>query len=517
MNGAQMLMNTLIENGIEVCFGNPGTSEMHLVDAISKTDKMRSVLCLFEGVVTGAADGYARMAGKPAATLLHLGPGLANGLANIHNAKRARTPMLNIIGQHATSHLQYDSPLTSDIVAIAEPMCHYIHTTVNIDHLSYDAAKAITETNSGVGQITALIIPADMAWSTPTDQVPVIAAPPQPETASLGALKTAVTALESDKRTALILDSSALYGEGLIMAGRIARATGATLFSPAFYSRMERGAGRVLVERIPYFAEMATAALKDVEQIILVGCGAPVSFFAYPGKPSWLLPEGCEICTLTEQDQDSTAALTALAEMLAVADGEYDTQAAVEADLPTGKLSPDGIAACLANLMPAGSIVMDEGATSAFAAYNLTQGAAPHDWLSLTGGSIGQGLPAAVGAAVACPDRKVIALEGDGCAMYTVQALWNMAREDLDVAVIMYVNNSYKILNIEMERVGVENPSPKASEMLELENPRLDWIAMATGMGLSPSVATTVEEFHQQFSAAMSTKGPHFIAAMIDK
>jgi acetolactate synthase-1/2/3 large subunit len=515
VNGAKILMDTLVENGIEVCFGNPGTSEMHLVDAISKTDKMRAVLCLFEGVVTGAADGYARMAGKPAATLLHLGPGLGNALANIHNARRARSPMLNIIGQHALDHLQYDAPLTSDIVGIATPVCHYVHSVCDIDQLSDDVARSIAETSRGVGQVAALIIPADMAWSEPSSQVTARLAAPEPELASSDVLHTSASVLKLGKRTAVLLDDSALYGEGLKMAGRIARATGAKLLAPTFYSRMERGAGRVMVERIPYFAEMATEFLQEFEQIILVGCGAPVAFFAYPGKRSWLAPQACEIVTLTEQDQDSTAALIALAELLGVADGEYSTQDRVTADLPAGRLTPEGVAACLLELMPQDAIVVDEGATSSFPAYVLTQGAQAHDWLTLTGGSIGQGLPAAVGAAIACPDRKVIALEGDGSAMYTVQALWSMAREDLDVTVIMYVNNSYKILNIEMLRVGIEDPSPNASEMLELDNPHLDWIALATGMGLNPTLAASAEEFHRQFSTAMNSKGPHFIAAMV--
>jgi acetolactate synthase I/II/III large subunit len=515
VNGAKLLMNTLVENGVEVCFGNPGTSEMHLVDAISKTEKMRAVLCLFEGVVTGAADGYARMAGKPAATLLHLGPGLGNALANIHNARRARSPMLNIIGQHAIDHLQYDAPLTSDIVGIATPVCHHVHSVSDINQLSEDTARSIAETARGVGQIAALIIPADMAWSAPASQATSRCTAPEPDPVTSETLELCASALQSGKRSALLLDDSALYGEGLLMAGRIAQATGAKLLAPTFYSRMERGAGRVPVDRIPYFAEMATEFLQEFEQIILVGCGAPVAFFAYPGKRSWLAPEECEILPLSKPNQDSTAALTALATNLGIAKGKYLTQEPASAELQTGALTPLAVAGSLLELMPENSIVVDEGATSSFPAYTLTQGAAAHDWLTLTGGSIGQGLPAAVGAAIACPQRKVIALEGDGSAMYTVQALWSMARENLDVIVVMYVNNSYKILNIEMLRVGVEEPSPRASEMLELDKPFLDWIAIARGMGLKPTAAATAQEFHQQLSEAVNGKGPHFIAAML--
>lgn len=517
INGSKILMNTLIENGVEVCFGNPGTSEMHLVDAISKADNIKAVLGLFEGVVTGAADGYARMAEKPAATLLHLGPGLANGLANIHNAKRARTPMVNLIGQHALDHLQYEAPLKSDIEGLARPLCHHIQTTTDVNCISQDAAKSIAAANSNAGQIASLIIPADMAWSVPTnDTVEKSPAPNQPK-ASGNVISNVAAALGNGKKTALLLDNKALYGEALRNAGRIAKATGAQLICPTFFSRTERGAGTVPVGRIPYFAEMATEFLKDIEQLILVGGTAPVSFFAYPGKPSWLLSDGTDVVTLSSEIEDSPAALQALAQALECSDGDYEQQAANQLEIPTGELTPEGVAACLNAYIPENAIVMDEGATSALPAYPMTQAAAKHDWLTLTGGSIGQGLPAAMGAAVACPDRKIICLEGDGSAMYTVQALWSIANQNQDMCVVMYVNHSYRILNVEMQRVGVEDPSPAAAEMLELENPKLDWKKLAEGMGVPTTVAKTTEEFEQQFKEAMQTKGPRLIAAMVSK
>jgi acetolactate synthase-1/2/3 large subunit len=510
-------MKTLIENGVEVCFGNPGTSEMHLVDAIAKTDQMKGILGLFEGVVTGAADGYARMARKPAATLLHLGPGLANGAANIHNAQRARSPMINIIGQHALDHLQYESPLKSDVEAIASPFCDHVKTTTDVNELSADTATAIAAANGVVGKIASLIVPADIAWSE-TDNAKVVKATQViADTASNALLEQAIDWLGSEKTTALLIDDACLFGEALVNAGRIARATGATLLCPTFYARAQRGAGTVPVLRIPYFAEDATAALESFQQVILIGSRVPVSFFAYPGKPSWLLPDGCDIMTLTEQDQDSPQALKRLAAALKVSAGDYDAHPSQLPEVPQGPLTPESAAACIARHMPVDSIVVDEGITSSFPAYSITAGAARHDWLTVTGGSIGQGLPAAVGCAVACPNRKVISLEGDGSAMYTVQALWTMANQDLDITVVLYANHSYKILNVEMIRVGVEAPSPKASEMLEIEGPCLDWVALTTGMGLPVSEATTAAEFEEQIAKAMAAKGPQLIIATVSK
>jgi len=516
-NGSKILMKTLVDNGVEVVFGNPGTSEMHLLDAMSKNDNIRSVLCLFEGVVTGAADGYARMAEKPAATLLHLGPGLANGLANLHNAKRARSPIVNLIGQHAIDHLEYDSPLKSDIDGFAAPVCDHIQTTTNINQMSQDAADCIAIANSGVGKNVAMVIPADMAWSVPDSDVPVKSTPIPASTASAKTITAIAAALSNGKKTALLLDNAALRNEALNNAGRIAKATGASLLCPTFPSRVQRGAGRVPTGKIPYFAEMATEFLKDYQQFILVGSKTPIAFFLYPGKPSWLLPEGCNLMTLTEQDQDSPAGLALLAEQLGCARSDFDVQPSHEYPTPSGPLDPAKAAAVISKYLPENAIVMDEGVTSALEAYPMTAGSAKHDWLTLTGGSIGQGLPAAMGAAVACPDRKVIALEGDGSAMYTNQALWSMAHENQDVCVVMYVNNSYRILNIEMHRVGVENPSPEAGDMLELENPCLDWKKIAEGMGIPATVATTAEEFEMQFKEAMITKGPRLITAMVPK
>ncbi len=514
MNGAESLLKTLTDAGVEVCFANPGTSEMQFVAAIDDCEDMRPVLALFEGVATGAADGYARMAGKPAATLLHLGPGLANGMANLHNAKRAGSAVVNLIGDHATYHLPYDAPLTSDVVGHANPVSDWVRVSESSREVASAGAAAVAASMESGGQIASLVIPADHAWDdaeSTADPVPV----PALNAVDDSAVEKAAAALAGDEPTALLLGGAALREPCLTLAGRIAAATGARLLCETFPARLQRGAGRVPLERIPYFGEMAADFLQDLRHIVIVGSKAPVSFFAYPRKPSWLSPPGCETPVLAERGDDMAGALQALAERLGAADAQALVQAAHVPDRPSGKLTPDGIGACLAELMPEQAIVSDEAATAGLAVFPVTAGAAPHDWLTLTGGAIGQGLPVAIGAAVACPERKVLALQADGSAMYTVQSLWTIAREKLDVLTVIMNNGSYAVLNIELARVGVEQPGPKALSMLDLTNPALNWLALAEGMGVPASRATTVEEFHQQLAAALSEPGPRLIEAMI--
>lgn len=514
MNGAESLLKTLINLGVEVCFANPGTSEMQFVAKIDECEGMRPILALFEGVATGAADGYGRMAGKPAATLLHLGPGLANGMANLHNAKRAKSPVVNIIGDHATYHLPYDAPLTSDVVGHANPVSDWVQVTESAELVSTAAAKAVSASLAQGGQIASLIVPADHAWeeaSNPVDERPEII----PRKADPESIEKSVTALVSGKPTAILLGGSALREPTLAAAGRIAEATGAKLICETFASRIQRGAGRVAVDRVPYFGEAAAEFLKDFQHLVIVGTKAPVSFFAYPDKPSWLCPEECEITVLVEPGADPLAALSEVADRVGAKARPDNLQHSLIPDLPSGKLSPEGIGACVAVLLPDQAIVSDEAATSGLAIYPMTAGAAPHDWLMLTGGAIGQGLPVATGAAVACPDRKVLALQADGSAMYTVQSLWTMAREDLDVTTVIINNGSYAVLNIELLRVGVENPGPKAQSMLDLTNPSIDWVAVSEGLGVPATRATTVESFYRQLDTALQHRGPSLIEAVI--
>ncbi|HSM65523.1 MAG TPA: acetolactate synthase large subunit [Ilumatobacteraceae bacterium] len=509
MNGAESLLRTLVGSGVEVCFANPGTSEMHFVSAIDRVEGMRPVLGLFEGVVTGMADGYGRMAERPAATLLHLGPGLANGLANLHNARRASSPIVNLVGDHATYHARYDAPLASDIAGFARPVSAWLHESTSAASVAADGALAVQAARQAPGQIATLVVPADVAW------LPALAAAdplavPAPAPVSSRAIDATVAAFRNDVPTAILLRGAALRGDGLVAAGRIAAATGARLFCDTFAPRLERGAGRVVIERLPYFAEQLVETLAPFGQLVLVGAKPPVAFFAYPDKPSWCSPEDATILHLAHPHEDGVGALREVADVLGAPADALNVAAHQVADVPGGALDQFTAGAVIARFLPEGAIVSDEAATSGLGSALALATAAPHDVLSLTGGSSGQGLPVAAGAAVACPDRKVVCLHGDGGAMYTVQALWTMARERLDVTTVIFANRSYGILNIELARVGADS-GPQALSMLDIGNPDLDWVALATGMGVEAVRATTVPEFADAFATAMSEPGPRLI------
>ncbi|MGD9973304.1 MAG: acetolactate synthase large subunit [Desulfatirhabdiaceae bacterium] len=514
MNGAQTLLNALVNAGVTVCFANPGTSEMHLVMSIGKTDAVRPVLCLFEGVATGAADGYARMTDKPAITLLHLGPGLSNGMANLHNARKAHVPLVNIVGDHATHHLQYETPLRSDVPAHARICSDWVGISQSPDDLAAAGLKAVEAAMTGSGKIATLIVPANHAWETAnTLSLPPVSMPGmarvQPDV-----IDDIAALLKNGKRSALLLGGRGLREDALAVAGAIASATGADILSETFPAHMHRGAGRVKTTRIPYFVEKAIESLQKYDQIILVGGLIPVAFFAYPDTPGLLAKTDCTITTLTTSDQCPLSALKLLAGILNVRHSGI-LQEQIRLPQPSGKLTPQAIGRSLNNLLPENAILSDEAVTSALEIFACTEGAAPHDWLGITGGSIGQGLPVSLGAAIACPDRKVIALQADGSAMYTVQTLWTMAREKTDVTVILMNNRSYAILNIELARVGAGQPNEKTLSMFNLAPPDLDWVQIAGGMGVPASRATTAEEFHQQLSGAMRQKGPFLIEAVL--
>jgi len=514
MNGAERLLETLVDSGVEVCFANPGTSEMQLVSAIGNNDSMRAVLCLFEGVVSGAADGYARMTDKPALTLLHVGSGFSNSMANQHNAKRAHVPLVNVVGDHATYHLQYDAPLTSDVPGHARLCSEWVGVSESADDLAVCGAKAVQVSMQGWGKVTTLVAPANHAWEESICKAPALPIP-EMETVSADIVLELASALSNGKLTALFLGGRALREDSLAAAGRIAKATGARIICETFPARLQRGAGRVPVERLPYFAEQATEVLNDIEQLILVGAAAPVSFFAYPGKDSVLTPDGCEILKLVDVHQDSATALRAVALKIG-ADVPADTaHTAPETLPPVGVLSPLAIAQSLVQLMPENAIVSDEAATCGLPMFSVTENASPHEWMTITGGAIGQGLPLSLGAAIACPEQKVIALQADGSAMYTVQALWSMARENTDVTVVIMNNRSYAILNIELARVGAGQPTPKTLSMFDLSRPDINWLDISEGMGVTATRATTAEEFHQQFADAMVSRGPRLIEAMV--
>ena len=514
MNGAESLVRTLADAGVRACFANPGTSEMHLVAALDRAPEIRAVLGLFEGAVTGMADGYGRIAGVPAMTLLHLGPGLGNGLANLHNARRAQTPIVNIVGDHATWHARYDAPLASDVAGIARPVSAWVHSTPSALTAAADGALAIAAARQPPGQIATLILPADAAWDEaegPAPPLPVAA----PAEVSGAAIARARDATGEGGACAILLRGASLTERGLATAGRIAEATGARLLADTFAPKMARGAGRVAVERIPYFAEQIVEFLGSVKALVLVGGKPPVTFFAYPGRPSWGLPDGARIVHLAHPHEDGLQALEALAQAVGAAAAPARLTPLARPDRPTDKLNQHTVGQVIARWLPEGAILSDEGATGSGGTQQATITAAPHDHLALTGGSIGQGIPVGTGAAVAAPDRKVVCLQGDGGAMYTLQALWTQARERLDVTTVILANRSYAILNVELGRVGALNAGPKALSMLDLRDPVLDFVSLARGMGVEASRAETAEAFDDQFADAMGSPGPRLIEVVL--
>ena len=511
MNGAESLVRTLLKGGVDVCFANPGTSEMHFVAALDKLEGMRCVLGLFEGVVTGAADGYYRMARNPASTLLHLGPGLANGLANLHNAKKAGSGVVNIVGEHATHHIKHDAPLTSDIEGIARPVSHWVKTSRSSKDVARDGAAAMDAARQAPGQIATLILPADTAWNV-ADAVATALPVLPPGKVSPERVVESARVLAQGAGALLLLGGSGLTERSLQWAGRIAAKTGCRLLASGFNARVQRGAGRVQVNRVPYVVGLALDALKDVRHIVLAGAKFPVSFFAYPDKPSVLAPEDCTSTSLAGAEHDIEAALEDLAaELGARTTPPLFVAGAERPNLPSGRVTQEGIGAALGALMPENAIVVDESVSTGRGLFPLTAGAPPHDWLNNMGGSIGFGLPVAVGAAIACPDRKVITLEGDGSGMYTVQALWTMAREGLNVTVVVLANRSYAILKGEFANVGAGTPKQRATDMMSLDRPNLDWVALARGHGVEAGRANNLEELAREFKRAMAVQGPYLI------
>jgi len=510
MNGAESLICTLLGGGVEVCFANPGTSEIHVVAALDHMPEMRCVLGLFEGVVTGAADGYARMTEKPACTLLHLGPGLGNGLANLHNASRAQVPVVNLVGQHATYHLGHDTPLTSDIEGIARPYSKWLRTSASTSALGRDAVDAIVAARTAPGQISTLIIPADVAWSD-GGSVAALPALPRPRMPATKTFEAAAAILRSGQRTAIVLAGNALYGKGLAIAGRIATATNAKLFAPYPLTRLERGAGIVPVERIQYVLEMGIEQFKEFRQLILVGAQAPIAYFAYPGKDSVFTSPDCKIHTLATPGEDYIGALDALESALPPHKTHTTVENAERPALPDGAITLQGLATVIGALLPEDSIVMDESMTSGRGLMLATKGAPPHDWLGNTGGSIGIALPLAVGAAVACPQRKVLCLSADGSGMYTLQALWTMAREGLHVTTVVFANRDYAVLKREFSYLGVGKPGPRALEMFEIGRPDLDWVQLSQGMGVPGTRVTSLAGFAKALRKGFESEGPSLI------
>ncbi len=516
MNGAESLVRTLAAHDVAVCFANPGTSEMHLVQAIDETGAMRSVLCLFEGVCTGAADGYARMTGKPAMTLLHLGAGLGNGIANLHNCRRGGAPLLNVVGDHAIHHVAYDAPLTADIEAVAKPVSAWIRTARTAEGLGLDAVDAVRAARSPnpqpKGGIATLIVPADCAWGEGRAVDRNAAFEASVGRPAVGSEVIESVAGQLDEDTMILIDGNGLTEDGIRQAGRIAAARGTKLFTPTFPARVEAGPELPLVHRLPYFPEQVMEALKPVTRLVLAGGQSPVSFFAYQNLPSDLVPDHCEVIHLAHRHEDVGKALADVADALDAP--TMPGPAGEPPDKPSGRLSRGNIAALLAACAPQGSIVASDSGGGG-AAFPLMQRCVQHSWLNLTGGSIGDGGPVAVGAAVACPERPVFALIGDGGAMYTNQFLWTAAREGLNIVTVIYSNRQYNILEVEYRRMGVNDIGATAASMFDLSNPEIDWVRLAESQGVPGSRAATCEEFDAALGRALAEGGPYLIEAVL--
>ena len=509
------MVHTLSDAGVDVCFANPGTSEMHSVYALDDAERFDAVLCLDEGVVTGAADGFARMAGRPAATLLHLGPGLGNGWANLHNARRARTPLVNIVGDNATHHGRFDAPLESDIGALAGAVSRWVRRPSRAEDVGADTAAAIEAAWAPPGGVATLILPANVSWdegAAPATVAPRRARAAVPDEVVGGAAKV----LQGGERVVVLLGGSALLEPGLRAASRIAAATGALVLTQTHVARLQRGIGRPAFDALGYFAEQADAQLAGAKHLLLVDCPSPVAFFAYPGRPSSLVPDGCVVHSLGHDDEDIVAALEALAEQVAPDASPALVEPGVtspgSADEPLG---PRNVGLAVGAALPDQAIVVEESITARMGMSGGTLGAPPHDWLALTGGAIGEGLPLATGAAVACPDRKVISLQADGSAMYTIQALWTQARRRLDVTTVILSNRAYAILQVEMQRIVGQLPGPRGAATLDLSGPELDFAAIANGMGVDSVRVRTVGELQDALTHSMSEAGPFLVDAVL--
>lgn len=514
MNGAESLVRTALAAGVDVCFANPGTTEMHLVGALDAVPGLRAVLGLFEGVCTGAADGYARMAERPALTLLHLGPGMANGIANLHNARRARSPIVSVVGDQATWHLANDAPLTSDIESLARPVSKWVRTSKAAADLATDVASAIAAAQTVPQGVASLIVPADCAWESAAGPASP-KAPPAATRADAKAIEAAASALRRGEPSILLLGSAALREPGLRAAARVAAASGCRLMSDTFVARIDRGGPLPAVERLPYFPEQLIEVLSGTAHLVLAGTAEPVAFFGYPGKPGRPRPESCRLHAMAAPEHDAVAALEALADALGAPAGVERPEPGGRPERPSGPLSPSSLAAAIASLQPEGAIVVDEAATSGAAYPALSVGCPAHTVLGLTGGAIGQGLPCATGAAIACPDRPVIAFQADGSAMYTVQALWTQAREGLDVTTVLCSNREYRILRVELARADIQQPGPQAQAMTSLANPDLDWVSISRGLGVPATRVETADALVRDLERALAEPGPHLIEAVV--
>ena len=516
MTGAESLLQSALKSGVDTCFANPGTTEMDLVNALDNTPDVKTVLALFEGVCTGMADGYGRMKDSPAMTLLHLGVGLGNGIANLHNARRAQTPIVNIIGDHPIAHVPYDAPLTSDIHTMAQPVSNVVETSTSADMVGGDFARLVAKARTLPGQIATHITPSDVMRNA-TEMVHDPVAPDAPPAIDESAVKECQQALEKNGAdVAVIVNGRALREEGLRLANQVASKTGCTLFSVCFPGRLERGAGVAPITRLPYFPEMVLEKLQAYKTLILIGGYTdPVSFFKYDGIPSSLVPEGCSTIRLADPSQDTVAALRALCEAVNASGEAIQATELKVPEQPTGAINRDTIAPAIASTLPENAIISDESGMSGAPIFYHTMTGPAHTSMYLTGGGIGYGMPCAAGAAVACPERKVLSLQADGSGMYTVQALWTQAREQLDVTTVLFSNKKYQILQVELDRAGIKQPGSIAQSLTELSNPDIGWAEISRGLGVPASEPETAEDFVRELERAYAEPGPRMIVLQV--
>ncbi len=553
-NGAEVLVATLEQHGVDVCFANPGTSEMHFVAALDRSESMRSILCLAETVVTGAADGYARMSNKPGITLLHTGPGLGNGIANLHNAKKALSPVVNIVGEHATYHIEYDAPLTADIEGLAKPVSQWVGTCKQAEQVQSMTCEALQQATRHPGRVATLILPADAAWSATNEKTPddppalhrdtngpiansgkeQSVAQRQPGSPpSQEQVQHVAEILKTGESAVLILTSNALQEAGLEAASRLQQACGVDFLAQTSNGRLPRGAGRVFVRQVPYRVEDALAMLKDYKHVIRVCAKSPVAFFAYPEKPSSLVAVDANIVTLASESEDGVAALQALVATMNASDVEPVKESRRIPALPTGNaVTGKTLGTVLCHCLPKDAIVVDEAITNSAHLPAATRGAEPHDWLQICGGAIGDGMPLSTGAAVACPDRRVVTLQADGSGMYSLQALWTQARENLNVTTVLLANRSYAILKYEFRNVGAHRQSAQrlsqsdsnqgaidggqtARDLMDLDRPVLDWVSLARGMGVEAVQVRTNDQLLLALQQSFASSGPRLIEVLM--
>lgn len=510
MNGSECLVGTLINHGVDLLFTNPGTSEVGLLAEIGTSEQIRAVPVLFEGIAAGAADGYFRMTGCPAATMLHVGPGLANAWSALHNAAKARSGVVNIVGQLSEAHLEYESPLKSDLLALATSVSDVVRyplssARVGIDaHAAADAAKR--------GKVATLVMANDVGWSDGAE----LATPPGAQnTDAHGALDpAAMTALKQGPRTLFLLGGLALDVGAQRDAAAIASATGCSVMIEWANARCERGGDLPSWARIPYPVDEAVRTLAAYDTIVLCGAAEPIAFFNYRNSPSRLAAPSARVIDLHAEGADVRLALGAARRALA-SDPARPCHPPASRYTYGAPKSPDPVSAAIAAALPEDAIIVNEAITSASDLFAASAAAPRHTWLDNLGGSIGFALPAAIGAAIGAPGRRVIALCGDGSTMYSLQGLWTMARENLDITVLVFANRAYKILINELVQASDAHLNDRTFSLLQLDNPAIGWAKLSGSLGVDATRVHSFDQLKAALTLALDTQGPRLIEVVI--